>query len=86
MNALEIIFTIFMVLFAIRIIGRWAFPFLVKRFIQKTQQKFYNQNPDLDPSNRSSKEGEINIKYNTKPKEKLNDLGDYVDFEEIKEK
>ncbi|RLD36783.1 MAG: hypothetical protein DRI74_08410 [Bacteroidetes bacterium] len=80
--------------YVFKLLVRFVFPFFVKRFLNKAQQNFYNQNPHLDPDQQKKKEGEVKVE--SKPKGEKNteqnksknsddDFGDYVDFEEIKE-
>ena len=75
-------FWFFLISYILRILGRYIFPILLKRYINKKQsqfnQQFNQQNSPLD------KEGEVSIK--TKPKKSkndINDMGEYVDFEEV---
>mgnify|MGYP001587621207 FL=1 len=76
------LFWFFLISYILRILGRYIFPILLKRYINKKQsqfnQQFNQQNSPLD------KEGEVSIK--TKPKKSkndTNDMGEYVDFEEV---
>lgn len=77
------------VYYAFKILVRYVFPFFVKRFLNNAQQKFYNQNPHLDPEAQKKKEGEVKVESKPSQKNEKNDsqddFGDYVDFEEIKE-
>lgn len=60
-------------------------PILLKSFMKRVQNQMNQQFRQQEPQER--KEGEINLKHNSKkekPGEK-NKLGDYVDFEEIKD-
>lgn len=60
-------------------------PWLVKLFLKRIQKKFFNQNPDMDHDS-PAKKGKVTIH---RMKDRKNndippDLGDYVDFEELK--
>jgi hypothetical protein len=60
-------------------------PILLKSFMKRAQNQMNQQFRQQEPQKRN--EGEINLKHSTKkekPGEK-NKLGDYVDFEEIKD-
>jgi len=82
--------TFLIILILIFVIGpsliRLLFPFLLKSFIKRAQKQMNQQFQQQNNSN--SREGEINIKKPTTSKEKAahkDELGEYVDFEEIKE-
>lgn len=70
-----------------RFFTRTVLPYFAKRYVKKAQEKFYQQNPNVNPEEAKQKEGEVNIK--SKPKANTsnkNELGDYVDFEEVDDK
>lgn len=60
-------------------------PLLVKLFIKRVQKKFFNQNPEMNPDLRPKK-GKITIHRmkDKKDNEIPPDLGDYIDYEELK--
>lgn len=66
---------------------RYLLPYLVKRFIEKQKEKFYNANPHMQKEyadNNNKKEGEIEINRYTKNNRVNSDsVGEYVDFEEL---
>ncbi|MFW6227455.1 MAG: DUF4834 family protein [Bacteroidota bacterium] len=74
-----------------RLLGHYILPWMVKRYVKKAGKDFFERNPDADPEYRNKKkkrEGEINVKYGSgtaKKSGKDDNLGDYVDFEEIDE-
>lgn len=85
---LKFLFFLVVIYLFLRFMGRYIIPWLVRRYIKKTQQKFYKQNPDADPGyqqKKKKKEGEVNIKTGKKKSDQKNDdeLGEYVDYEEI---
>lgn len=65
---------------------RWLLPFVLRFFMKRAQNQMnqqYNQQNDS-----YKKEGEINIKTNpskSKTSAEKDQLGDYVDYEEIKD-
>ena len=76
------LFWFFLISYILRILGRYFFPILLKRYINKKQSQF-NQQFNQQDSN-LEKEGKVSIK--TKPKKSkndTNDMGEYVDFEEV---
>ena len=76
------LFWFFLISYILRILGRYIFPILLKRYINKKQSQF---NQQFNPQDSTlEKEGKVSIK--TKPKNSkndANDMGEYVDFEEV---
>jgi hypothetical protein len=63
----------------------YLFPLLIRWYLNRFKKRFYEQNPHL----RQDKHGNTSSNVNT-PKEKdadniTNRIGEYVDFEEIKD-
>mgnify|MGYP000999990160 CR=1 FL=1 len=84
MGLFKILVIIIAVYLVFRIIARLLLPYLIKRFIEKQKEFFYQHNPHVRrPSNK--KEGEMSIHINTakRKKENTDNLGEYVDFEDI---
>ena len=82
MKVLAIIFlTYFVFKYTIRLLA----PFLIKRFANKMQDKF-RQEFNQQYKNNDSKEGEVTIENKKKSSNsKTDNVGDYVDFEEVDE-
>ena len=82
MGFLRILFWFFLISYILRVLGRYILPILLRRYIKKKQSQFNQQfNPQNSPL---EEEGEVSIK--TKPKKSktdTNDMGEYVDFEEV---
>ena len=56
----------------------------MKRFADKMQERFNQQYQN--PKNPPEEEGKVTLeKTNTSPTKKSDDVGDYVDFEEVEE-
>ncbi|MDG2060154.1 MAG: DUF4834 family protein [Flavobacteriales bacterium] len=75
-------FWFFLISYILRILGRYIFPILLKRYINKKQSQFNQQFNQQDSP--IEKEGKVSVK--TKPKKSktdTNDMGEYVDFEEV---
>ena len=82
MGVLKFLFWFFFISYLLKVLARIFAPLLMKRFANKMQERFQQQyqNPQTPPK----QEGEITLeKPNTFTKTKSNDVGDYVDFEEI---
>lgn len=65
---------------------RFIIPSVVKRQLNKFQQRFYEQNPHVTRHDEHKKEGEVTIKYVNRDKtnSRPNNDEDFVDYEEIK--
>jgi len=76
------LFWFFLISYILRVLGRYFFPILLKRYINKKQSQFNQQFNQQDST--LEKEGKVSIK--TKPKKSksdTSDMGEYVDFEEV---
>ena len=84
MGFLRTILIIMLIYYGIKFFGRLLAPVLLKRFAKKMQDRFQQQYQD--PQNPPQEEGKVTLKKtNTSTKTKLDDVGDYVDFEEVEE-
>lgn len=89
MSILRLFAIIAIIYIIFRLMIRYLLPYIVKRFVEKQKEKFYQANPHMrkdeeETQKKHRKDGEVNIKHTTKSK-KLNtdDVGEYVDFEDI---
>ena len=85
---IKYIFWFFVSYYLLKILIRLLAPILLRRFASKMQDRFRQQfNEHRSYSNQSStadKEGKVTIDKNIDPnKKKSNNIGEYVDFEEI---
>ena len=87
MTLIRTILIFILIYYAFRIIVRYLLPYFAKRWVQKAQENFQRQQGYVDPEEAKEREGEVNIKSKptTSPENSKKDLGDYVEFEEIKE-
>ena len=84
MGFLRTILIIMLIYYGIKFLGRLLAPVLLKRFAKKMQDRFQQQYQN--PENPPQEEGKVTLeKTNTSTKTKLDDVGDYVDFEEVEE-
>jgi hypothetical protein len=83
-NLVRTIAIVLAVYYSIKLIGRYVLPWLLKRFINKQQEKF-NQQHSNNFSSRSRNEGEVEITASPNKSTKHDDLGEFVDYEEITE-
>ena len=85
MRTLAIIFLTYLLL---KYLGRILAPILLKRFANKMQDRFQQQFNQRHQNTQSQpqEEGKVTIeKINTSAKTKSDNVGDYVDFEEVDE-
>lgn len=85
----KFLFILIVVYYAFKLLGRYLFPFLIKYFIKKTQQKMGIE-PEVDIKKAKKKVGQVNIDYIPKKEKKkgsenLDKSDDYVDFEDVSE-
>lgn len=70
----------------VKLFTRYVFPYIIKRFIRKTQEKYQRERDSYyEERSGKKKEGEIHVNYvpddyNQKNKD---DLGEYIDYEEL---
>ncbi|MGM0567210.1 MAG: DUF4834 family protein [Bacteroidota bacterium] len=69
-----------------KLFTRYLLPYILKRFIRKTEEKYKRQQRDYQ--DQTKKEGDIRINYKNKNHQhkKTDDLGEYVDYEEVDDK
>jgi hypothetical protein len=68
--------------------ARFIFPWIIRRFMKRVERRFYEANPDAYKAQQNKEEGEISIVHpssKTATKKGSGKMGDYVEFEEIKE-
>lgn len=81
---------IFLIIYGFRLLARYVFPFLLKRWMNKKMKEFQNQGQHQFNEQQKAKEfakqheGEVKIKSRGKSsKPESEDLGDFVDYEEV---
>ena len=81
---IRFLFWFLVIFYLFKILVRIFTPFLMKRFANKIQERFNKQYQNSE--NPPQEEGEVTLeRTDTSTKTKSNDLGDYVDFEEVEE-
>ncbi|MDA3943989.1 MAG: hypothetical protein PF694_10675 [Bacteroidetes bacterium] len=76
------IFWVLFIFYAFRLFLRYVLPWIIGRYIRKMQDKMgQSQN-----KNNQQKEGEVKLNYKESEHSRVDpDIGEYVDFEEIKD-
>ncbi len=83
---LRLIALFIIIYLAFRLITTWLLPRIVTWYIERQKRKFYDTNPHARQASKKKKSGDINITYSDSPKKGDSDkIGEYVDFEEIKD-
>lgn len=84
MTFLMIILTFVLFYYLFVVVIRYLVPYLLRRQFRKTQERFYRQ---TNQNENESRQGDSNFGYskNKKSAKKDDDLGEYVDYEEIKD-
>ena len=83
MGVLRTIAVIFIIFFILRLIGRYVLPIVMRSFAGKMQRNFEeSMNEFKEQQSPTKPEGEVTISEK-KNKEKDQNEGDYVDFEEV---
>ena len=84
---LNFLFIVLLIIIIVPYILRWAAPFLMKSFLNRMQKNMQNNGfPTNDSNDFQSTDQPKQTKQSTQEPNKAKDeLGDYVDFEEIKE-
>ena len=81
---IKFLFWFFLISYLLKILVRIFAPLLMKRFANRMQERFNQQYQSS--KNSSEEEGKITVeKVNNSTKIKSDDLGDYIDFEEVEE-
>lgn len=85
MGLLRFLIILIVVYYFFKLFARIILPLIVKFTVRKVQNRFYEQNPHLKPEE-PQKEGKITIKKVSEDKNNQvsSDIGEYVDYEEIK--
>jgi len=83
---LETLFIIILIIIFLNLAARYLLPFLLKRMMKRFSNKFQQGiNNNAKYQQHQNKEGEIHIDSATdKNKSHSKDVGEYVDYEEIK--
>jgi hypothetical protein len=76
-----IIFWLIVVYYAFKLGIRYLLPWIVGRYIRRMQRNMHNYNQQHQQGS-----GDMNVKYTSQEDPKINpEVGEYVDFEEIKD-
>jgi len=82
---LRIIATFVFIYLIFRVFTAYILPLIVKWYLNRAKKKFYRDNPHL-ARDEQKKEGDLTISFKKdKTRTDTDNLGEYTDFEDIKE-
>ena len=79
MQLLRTILIIVIVYYLIKLFVRYVLPLIARYVIRKSQRNFEEKNKP------NTKKGEMHINYSPKQNKKTDELGEYVDYEEVED-
>ena len=83
-NFMRTILIILLIYYALKFIGRIVFPMFFKRMMKNVEKKFNQQQYKNPTTEQQVKEGETVIDKTPDQRSKSNnDVGDYVDYEDV---
>jgi hypothetical protein len=85
MKFLSVIFTIIIIYYVLKLIGRIVFPWLLKRWVNKMAQRHaeaFGQN--MGNQYQTQEKGKVTVQYQQTDKKTKRSDGEYVDYEEVK--
>ncbi|MBI9035404.1 MAG: hypothetical protein JEZ03_13135 [Bacteroidales bacterium] len=77
MGLIRIALVLALIYYIVKIFSR----FFLKYLIKKHQNQYDNQNAD----HQSNKEGDVSIKFDKNQKNLSDEIGEYIDYEDIKD-
>ncbi len=83
---LRIIATFIIIYLVFRVLTTVIFPWIAKWYIRRYQKRFYRNNPQAQQARRKRKNEGVHIsRMDDKRKPDTDRIGEYVDYEEIRE-
>lgn len=88
MPLLRIVATFILIYLAFRVFTLYILPYLVRWYLGRVKRKFYEQNPHLRPDDEPAqgKGPHVSYKKSSDSSKSLDQIGEYVDFEDLEEK
>lgn len=84
-EVVRVILIVLLIYFGLKLIIRWLGPLLLKYILRRVSKKFERHFEQFDASRKPHKEGEVTIekKPRNSRRSKNDDVGEYIDYEEI---
>jgi len=85
MEFIRFVIILLIIYYAVKLISVYLFPFLLKRYLSAMGRKYQNRHTGYK-NVKKKKEGEVTIDYKPESNDNLNknNVGEYVDYEEIR--
>jgi len=83
MNFLRTILIILLIYYGLKLIGRLVFPIFIKKMMQNVEQRYGQQRRQQEPPKPHFKEGETVIDKAPKQVKSNDNVGEYVDYEDL---
>ncbi len=87
MSLIRIIATFVLIYLIFRLFTSLVLPWLIRWYLNRFKKKFYEQNPHLRQEEEQSRKSKSKVRITYKRSEQagksLDDVGEYVDFEDI---
>lgn len=82
MGLLRTLLVILLIYYALKIVSRYILPIILKSAVNKVQK---NMNQQQAPKQDNTKEGETTVDFTPNSASKTANVGEYIEFEEVKE-
>jgi hypothetical protein len=84
-EVLRVLLIVFLIYFGLKLLIRWFGPILLRWVLKKIGKKFEQRFSQFDPGRgQQRQQGEVSIEKKPKsPPKSKNDVGEYIDYEEI---
>jgi len=82
MGLLRTLFVILIIYYALKIVSRYILPIILKSAVNNVQK---NMNKQQVPKQDDTKVGETTVDYTPNTTSKTSNVGEYIDFEEVKD-
>ena len=83
-QVLKVILIVLLVYFGLKLIIRWLGPLILRWVLKKIGKKFEQRFQNFDPGKaQKRRQGEVTIEKNPTSRQSKNDVGEYIDYEEI---
>ena len=89
MTLIRIIAIFILIYLLFRFVTMYILPWLLKWFIRRQQKKYYGERYSSSQGRerkKRQKEGDVNISYKKRKQISSDEIGEYVDYKEIKDK
>ena len=83
MGLLRTLLIILLIYYGLKLVARFAFPHVMKRFTNNMEKRFNEQKDQMSRDHQQTKVGETVIDKAPRDQKGSQSVGEYVDFEEV---